>query len=72
MFACARDVHATDMCSFVPGLSHGAGVDGPLSTRRVPSCCARRQAACESGQQHVVILVRNEGQSQLDRGNNMW
>ena len=27
--------------------------------------------ACESEQQHVVILVRNEGQSQHDQGN-MW
>ena len=26
---------------------------------------------CESEQQHVVILVRNEGQPQLDQGN-MW
>ena len=28
-------------------------------------------SSCESEQQHVVILVRNEGQSQLDQGN-MW
>ena len=30
-----------------------------------------RASACESEQQHVIILVRNEGQSQLDQGN-MW
>ena len=28
-------------------------------------------AACESEQQNVVILVRNEGHSKLDQGN-MW
>ena len=31
---------------------------------------AQFAAACESAQKHVVILVRNEGQS-LDQGN-MW
>ena len=43
------------------------------------SCCGRARApagapaalACEREQHHVVILVRNEGQSQLDQGN-MW
>ena len=44
--------------------SHLSDNLGEPALRRYPR-------ACEGGQQHVVILVRNEGQSQLDQGN-MW
>ena len=34
--------------------------------------CRCLACTCKSEQQHVVILVRNEGQSQLDQDSNMW
>ena len=47
------------------------GISSTLIPTWLTDVALDARKACGSEQQHVVILVRNEGQSQLDQGN-MW
>ena len=58
------------------GANSGAGRrtcagETPSSSASASSSAVNWRACESEQQQHVVILVRNEGQSQLDQGN-MW
>ena len=70
------DVESSRRCH-VPGsgvadsVPRGSGASDPR-TDALLAPMLLTLLACESEQQHVLILVRNEGQSQLDEGHMWW